>query len=121
MLPDNVALPDTLRSPVIATNPALIVCTVAPAMLARIFPPDATTATLEVPLAICVVSTLDAAIVAGVVPSGWKNAIVLPVAVFIITLPRYKLLPDRYKSFQRLVADPRSYVTLATGLKLPVI
>ena len=49
MLPDNVALPDTLKSPVIATNPALIVCTVVPAIVDSMLPLVVLTATFEVP------------------------------------------------------------------------
>ena len=31
------------------------------------------------------------------------------------------VLPAKYRSFQNLVVEPRSYVTLAAGIKLPVI
>ena len=54
MLPLSVALPDTLKSPVIATNPALIVCTVVPATLARMLPPLAITDMLLLPLVMAV-------------------------------------------------------------------
>ena len=47
-------MPDTVKSPVIVTNPALIVCTVVPATLARMLPPLVTIDMFELPLVIAV-------------------------------------------------------------------
>ena len=39
----------------------------------------------------------------------------------IVCVPNLIVLPDNHKSFQRLVADPKSYVTSCDGTKLPAI
>ena len=93
MLPLSVALPDTVKLPTMSTRPGLIVITVVPPMFARMLPPDAITARLDVPLAMVVVSTEAASIVAGVVPLGPKKPMVLPDVFLITVLPRVIELP----------------------------
>ena len=81
MLPLSVALPDTLKSPVIATNPALIVCTVVPAMLARMLPPLLTTVMFDVPLVIAVLLMLPP----KMVPLTLKSPVTLTCAELGLT------------------------------------
>ena len=78
-----------------------------PAMLTLTLPPDATTATLDVPLLIAAESMLLVSMLPGVVPSGPKNPIVFPPVFLITTSPRAMVLPARYSSFQRAVVLPR--------------
>ena len=44
----------------------------------------------------------------------------VPAESFNDTVLRYNVLPLRYKLLQRAVLLPRSYVTLAAGIMLPV-
>ena len=53
------------------------------------------------------------------VPPGVANTIVLLVAVMFAE-PKCSVLPDNHKSLQRYAVEPKSYVTLALGIRLPL-
>ena len=100
--------------------PELDTCTTLPVPLAlNVMLPFATGIfTFDVPLLVPDVPVLLFPEITKLPPSGLVMIIALPLAL-IVALPSTIVLPARYKLFQRLVALPKLYVTLALGLILP--